>query len=250
MLAYNDPQQLADAFATHGERIAAVIVEPVVGNMNLIAPTGDFSGDARTHRQARRGVDLRRGDDRFRVGLKSAQGLFGITPDLSTFGKVIGGGMPVGAFGGKREIMEKIAPWGRSTGRYAVRQPGGRGRQPGPSNLSRNRGSTRTWPPKPRPCATAWWAPPGSTASLSPPRTSAACSACTSPPPCPASYDAVLACDKEPSTASSTPCSTPATASPPSAFEAGFVSAAHSDADIAATVAAAAAYFALGTDKG
>jgi len=113
VLAYNDAGQLADAFARHGERIAAVIVEPVAGNMNLIAPRPAFL-------QAMRELCTRHGallifDEvmtGFRVGLGSAQGLFGIRPDLSTFGKVIGGGMPMGAFGGRRDIMERIAPLG------------------------------------------------------------------------------------------------------------------------------------------
>lgn len=113
LLAYNDAQALQDAFAKHGDRIACVIVEPVAGNMNLITPKAEFLA-------AMRGLCTQYGavlifDEvmtGFRVGLKSAQGLFGITPDLSTFGKIVGGGMPLGAFGGRREIMEKIAPLG------------------------------------------------------------------------------------------------------------------------------------------
>ncbi len=113
VLTYNDPQGLAEAFAKHGDKIAAVIVEPVVGNMNLIAPTPEFL-KAMRDLTAQYGAVLIFDEvmTGFRVGLKSAQGLFGITPDLSTFGKVVGGGMPMGAFGGKREIMEKIAPLG------------------------------------------------------------------------------------------------------------------------------------------
>ena len=113
VLTYNDPQGLAEAFAKHGDKIAAVIVEPVVGNMNLIVPTPEFL-KAMRELTAQYGAVLMFDEvmTGFRVGLKSAQGLFGITPDLSTFGKVVGGGMPMGAFGGKREIMEKIAPLG------------------------------------------------------------------------------------------------------------------------------------------
>ncbi|MBS1145247.1 MAG: hemL [Proteobacteria bacterium] len=113
VLAYNDPQALAEAFKAHGDKIAAVIVEPVVGNMNLIAPTPEFL-KAMRDLTAQYGAVLIFDEvmTGFRVGAKSAQGLFGITPDLSTFGKVVGGGMPLGAFGGKREIMEKIAPLG------------------------------------------------------------------------------------------------------------------------------------------
>jgi glutamate-1-semialdehyde 2,1-aminomutase len=113
VLDYNDPGQLLTAFAEHGERIAAVIVEPVVGNMNLIAPQPDFLRVMRELCTQHGAVlifdEVMTG---FRVGLQCAQGYYGITPDLTTLGKVIGGGMPVGAFGGRREIMEKIAPLG------------------------------------------------------------------------------------------------------------------------------------------
>ena len=113
VLDYNDAQQLHDAFAKHGDRIACVIVEPVAGNMNLIVPTAEFLTAMRSLCTQHGAVlildEVMTG---FRVGLQSAQGLFGITPDLSTFGKIVGGGMPLGAFGGRREIMEKIAPLG------------------------------------------------------------------------------------------------------------------------------------------
>ena len=113
VLDYNDPQQLRDAFARHGERIAAVIVEPVAGNMNLVVPTREFL-DAMREECTRHGAVLIFDEvmTGFRVGPQSAQGLFGITPDLSTFGKIVGGGMPLGAFGGRRDIMQKIAPLG------------------------------------------------------------------------------------------------------------------------------------------
>ena len=113
VLDYNNPQQLHDAFQRHGEQIACVIIEPVAGNMNLVRPTQEFLQTLRelcTQYGALLIFDeVMTG---FRVGLTSAQGLFGITPDISTFGKVIGGGMPLGAFGGRREIMQKIAPLG------------------------------------------------------------------------------------------------------------------------------------------
>ena len=113
VLDYNDVAQLEDAFRSHGEKIAAVIVEPVAGNMNLIAPKTAFL-KAMRELCSRHGAVLIFDEvmTGFRVGLSSAQGLYGITPDLSTFGKVIGGGMPLGAFGGRRDIMEKIAPLG------------------------------------------------------------------------------------------------------------------------------------------
>jgi glutamate-1-semialdehyde 2,1-aminomutase len=113
VLAFNDVQGLEDAFSKHGDEIAAVIVEPVAGNMNLVPGSREFL-------QAMRALCTKHGavlvfDEvmtGFRVGPRGAQGLYGITPDLTTLGKVIGGGMPVGAFGGRRDIMEKIAPLG------------------------------------------------------------------------------------------------------------------------------------------
>ncbi|MHB1331583.1 MAG: glutamate-1-semialdehyde 2,1-aminomutase [Sulfuriferula sp.] len=113
VLDYNDTQQLTDTFARIGSEIAAVIVEPVVGNMNLIAPRLEFLKAMRDLCTQYGAVlifdEVMTG---FRVALGGAQALYGITPDLSTFGKVIGGGLPVGAFGGRREIMEKLAPLG------------------------------------------------------------------------------------------------------------------------------------------
>jgi glutamate-1-semialdehyde 2,1-aminomutase len=113
VLDYNDPQQLEDTFRRAGDSIAAVIVEPVAGNMNLIAPRPQFL-------QAMRELCTRHGavlifDEvmtGFRVALGGAQAHYGIRPDLTTLGKVIGGGMPVGAFGGRRDIMQMIAPLG------------------------------------------------------------------------------------------------------------------------------------------
>jgi glutamate-1-semialdehyde 2,1-aminomutase len=113
VLNYNDPEGLAAAFAEHGPKIAAVIVEPVAGNMNLIAPQPAFLQSMRalcsTHGAVLIFDEVMTG---FRVGPGGAQGLYGITPDLTTLGKVIGGGMPVGAFGGRSDIMRKVAPLG------------------------------------------------------------------------------------------------------------------------------------------
>jgi glutamate-1-semialdehyde 2,1-aminomutase len=113
VLDYNDAAQLERCFAENGRNIAAVIVEPVVGNMNLVAPKQEFLRTMRelctTHGAVLILDEVMTG---FRVGLTGAQGLYGIQPDLTTLGKVIGGGMPVGAFGGRREIMQKIAPLG------------------------------------------------------------------------------------------------------------------------------------------
>lgn len=113
VLDFNDHENLKAAFKRHGDDIAAVIVEPVVGNMNLVKPNPDFLPLMR-ELCTRHGAVLIFDEvmTGFRVDPKGAQGLFGITPDLTTLGKVIGGGMPVGAFGGRREIMQKIAPLG------------------------------------------------------------------------------------------------------------------------------------------
>lgn len=113
VLPYNDCDALAAAFASAGNRIAAVIVEPVAGNMNLVQPDPDFLRDLRalTHKHGAVLIvdEVMTG---FRVGPRGACGLYGITPDLITLGKVIGGGMPLGAFGGRRDIMAAIAPLG------------------------------------------------------------------------------------------------------------------------------------------
>jgi glutamate-1-semialdehyde 2,1-aminomutase len=113
VLSYNDLDEVATAFKMHPDTIAGVIVEPVAGNMNLIAPRPGFLQGLRQLCDQYRAVlifdEVMTG---FRVHLRGAQGLYGVAPDLTTLGKVIGGGMPVGAFGGKRAIMEKIAPLG------------------------------------------------------------------------------------------------------------------------------------------
>jgi len=113
VLAYNDPVALAETFKQIGNEIAAVIVEPVAGNMNLVAPKPEFLKALRElctqHGSVLIFDEVMTG---FRVGPKCAQGLFGIVPDLTTLGKVIGGGMPLGAFGGRRDIMQKLAPLG------------------------------------------------------------------------------------------------------------------------------------------
>ena len=113
VLDYNDESALAKTFGREGDRIAAVIVEPVAGNMNLVAPRLSFL-EALRRLCTRHGVVLIFDEvmTGFRVALGGAQALYGVKPDLSTFGKVIGGGLPVGACGGRRDIMQKIAPLG------------------------------------------------------------------------------------------------------------------------------------------
>jgi glutamate-1-semialdehyde 2,1-aminomutase len=113
VLDYNDTGALEHAFQQEGQAIAAVIVEPVAGNMNLVLPRPGFL-------EAIRDLCTRHGallifDEvmtGFRVALGGAQALYGVRPDLTTLGKVIGGGMPMGAFGGRRDIMQGIAPLG------------------------------------------------------------------------------------------------------------------------------------------
>ena len=113
VLDYNDPQQLSDAFARYGDDIATVVLEPIAGNMNFVRPSVEFIATLRAlctkHGAVLLFDEVMTG---FRVGPQGAQGLFGVTPDLTTLGKVIGGGMPVGAFGGRRDIMQKLAPVG------------------------------------------------------------------------------------------------------------------------------------------
>lgn len=112
-LPYNDIQALQTAFEKFGGELACVIVEPIAGNMNMIIPSQEFHDTLRQLCTDNGTVlifdEVMTG---FRVGLGGAQKYFNITPDLTTFGKIIGAGLPVGAFGGKREIMECIAPLG------------------------------------------------------------------------------------------------------------------------------------------
>ena len=112
-LPFNDIEQLEKLFTEFGDEIAAIIVEPIAGNMNLIPPKSGFLQSLRDvcdkHGTVLIFDEVMTG---FRVGLTGAQGLYQITPDLTCFGKVIGGGMPVGAFGGKSEIMDYISPEG------------------------------------------------------------------------------------------------------------------------------------------
>lgn len=112
-LDYNDLQKVEETFANIGHEIACIIVEPVAGNMNCIPPVPGFLQGLRKICDQYESIlifdEVMTG---FRVALGGAQELYQVSPDLTTLGKVIGGGMPVGAFGGKREIMEHIAPLG------------------------------------------------------------------------------------------------------------------------------------------
>jgi len=112
-LSYNDIDQVKQAFAEIGDQVACIIVEPVVGNMNCVPPIPGFLEALRECCTASGALliidEVMTG---FRISQKGAIGYYGIDADLICLGKVIGGGMPVGAFGGKREIMEQIAPLG------------------------------------------------------------------------------------------------------------------------------------------
>jgi len=248
VLDYNDAQQLRDAFAKHGDKIACIIVEPVAGNMNLIAPKPEFL-------EAMRDLCTKHGavlifDEvmtGFRVGPQSAQGLFGITPDLSTFGKVVGGGMPLGAFGGRRDIMEKIAPLG------PVYQAGTLSGNPlsvaaGLVTLKKIAapGFYETLTAKTKALVEGL---AGAAKKRNVPFSAQSVGGMFGvyfSAACPTSYAEVMACDKDAFNRFFHAMLEKGIYLAPSAFEAGFVSAAHTDADIAASVAAADAIFAAG----
>ena len=248
VLDYNDAQGLRDAFAKHGSTIACVIVEPVAGNMNLIAPKPEFLAAMRElctqHGSVLIFDEVMTG---FRVGPGSAQGLYGITPDLSTFGKVVGGGMPLGAFGGRRDIMEKIAPLGPvyqagtlsgnplsvAAGLVTLKKIAAPGFYE--SLTTKTRALVEGLAAAAKRCGVKFSAQSvggmfGVYFAATPPT----------------SYAEVMASDKEAFNCFFHAMLDAGFYLAPSAFEAGFVSAAHSDADIAATVAAADAIFAAG----
>jgi len=247
VLDYNDAQQLEDAFRTHGDDIACVIVEPVAGNMNLVRGTPEF---LRTMRAlcTKHGAILIFDEvmSGFRVAMGGAQSLYGIEPDMTVLGKVIGGGMPVAAFGGKREVMKHLAPLG------SVYQAGTLSGNPvavacglatlklvqAPGFYDRLAAQTRKLvdglaraarDAKVDFCADAVGGMIGVYFAND----------------VPASYAQVMACDKERFNRFFHAMLARGVYLAPSAFEAGFVSAAHDDAAIDATVAAAREAFAL-----
>jgi glutamate-1-semialdehyde 2,1-aminomutase len=113
VLAYNSTEELERTFAKLGKQIAAVIIEPIAGNMNFVMPSAGFLQTLRNlcteHGTVLIFDEVMTG---FRVGLTGAQGHFGLTPDLTTLGKIMGGGLPAAAFGGRRDIMAHLAPLG------------------------------------------------------------------------------------------------------------------------------------------
>ncbi|MCB1931433.1 MAG: glutamate-1-semialdehyde 2,1-aminomutase [Candidatus Accumulibacter sp.] len=245
VLDYNDSTGLAAAFAEHGAQIAAVIVEPVAGNMNLVTPRPEFLQALRELCSQHGAVlifdEVMTG---FRVGARGAQGLYGITPDLTTLGKVIGGGMPVGAFGGRSEIMSKVAPLG------PVYQAGTLSGNPvavaaGLATLKRLRAAgfyeqlgqrTRQLTDGLLDAARRNGVPFSAQAV-------GGMFGLYFRSECPQSYAEVMRCDLQAFNRFFHGMLDAGHYFAPAAFEAGFVSAAHAEADIAATVAAAEAVF-------
>ena len=113
VLRYNDTQQLADTFAKHGDQIACVMLEPIVGNMGLVIPTAEYRRELRrlTHHHGTLLIydEVMTG---FRLSYGGAQGLLGDVPDMTALGKIIGGGYPVGAYGGRADVMKYVMPAG------------------------------------------------------------------------------------------------------------------------------------------
>lgn len=238
---YNDLAAVEAAFAANAGEIAAVIVEPVAGNMNLVMPRAGFLEGLRAlctrHGSVLIFDEVMTG---FRVHAQGVQGMTGVTPDLTTLGKVIGGGMPVGAFGGRRDIMEKIAPLG------PVYQAGTLSGNPvavaaGLATLAATEapGFYEALAAKTRSFVD------GLSAAAS--RANVAFRAQSVggmfglyfASAVPDSYDTVMACDKERFNRFFHAMLDAGVYLAPSAFEAGFVSAAHGEADIGKTVAAA-----------
>jgi len=249
VLPYNDSDAARAAFEQRGAQIAGVIVEPVAGNMNLVLPASGFL-DALRSECARHGAVLIFDEvmTGFRVALGGAQARYGIRPDLTTLGKVIGGGLPLAAVGGKREIMETLAPLG------PVYQAGTLSGNPlavaaglatlqlvaQPPLLERVEATTRALvdglSAEARSAGRAFCAQSiGSMFGLyfraSPPQ----------------SYAEVMECDREAFNRFFHAMLDAGVYLAPSAYEAGFVSAAHGDAEIDATLAAARAAFTRGT---
>ena len=245
VLAYNDVDAVRGAFERQGAQIAGLIVEPVAGNMNLVLPAAGFL-EALREQCTRCGAVLIFDEvmTGFRVALGGAQARYGIRPDLTTLGKVIGGGLPLAAVGGRREIMEKLAPLG------PVYQAGTLSGNPlavaaglatlqlvaQPRLLERIEATTRSLAEgltvEARKASVAFCAQSigsmfGVYFRATPPQ----------------SYADVMQCDRERFTRFFHAMLDAGIYLAPSAYETGFVSAAHGEAEIEATVAAAGAAF-------
>jgi glutamate-1-semialdehyde 2,1-aminomutase len=246
VVPFNDLAAVEGTFRAQPDAIAAVIVEPIAGNMNLVRPREGFLEGLRALCDRYGAVlifdEVMTG---FRVHPRGVQGLMGVVPDLTTLGKVIGGGMPVGAFGGKRAIMEKIAPLGpvyqagtlsgnpvavaaglatlkvtEAPGFYEALAAKTRAMTDGLAAAAKRAGVTF--------CADAVGGMFGLYFAAR----------------VPATYDEIMACDKERFNRFFHAMLDAGIYLAPSAYEAGFVSAAHQEADIAATIAAAERAFA------
>ncbi|TCS71012.1 glutamate-1-semialdehyde 2,1-aminomutase [Sulfuritortus calidifontis] len=246
VLDYNDIDQVNRVFAAQGKDIACVIVEAVAGNMNLIAPKPGFLDCLRENCTKHGAVlifdEVMTG---FRVGLTSAQGLYNIQPDLTTLGKVIGGGMPVGSFGGRAEIMDKLAPLG------PVYQAGTLSGNPvavaaGLATLKAvsTPGFYEALAAKTKALVDGLAAAAKEAGVLFSAQSVGGMFGLYFAAKPPTSYAEVMACDKEAFNRFFHLMLVEGIYLAPSAFEAGFVSAAHGDADIAATIAAAQKAFA------
>ena len=247
VVPYNDLDAVEAAFRADPDAIAAVIVEPVAGNMNLVMPKPGFLAGLRALCDRHGAVlifdEVMTG---FRVHAQGVQGMTGITPDLTTLGKVIGGGMPVGAFGGRRDIMEKIAPLG------PVYQAGTLSGNPvavaaglatlaateAPGFYDALAASTRTFVEGMQEAARA----AGVAFSA---QSVGGMFGLYFAAQVPDSYDTVMACDKARFNRFFHAMLGAGVYLAPSAYEAGFVSAAHTAADIAATIRAAEGAFAV-----
>ncbi|MGE5738460.1 MAG: glutamate-1-semialdehyde 2,1-aminomutase, partial [Betaproteobacteria bacterium] len=247
VVSYNDLTAVQEAFEAEGDAIAGIIVEPIAGNMNLVLPKRGFLEGLRGVCDRYRAVlifdEVMTG---FRVHARGAQGLYGITPDLTTLGKVIGGGMPVGAFGGKRAIMECIAPLG------PVYQAGTLSGNPvavaaglatlavteAPGFYARLAATTRMLTDGLARVAARHEVPFAAQAV-------GGMFGVYFANTVPDSYASVMACDKARFNRFFHALLDAGIYLAPSAYEAGFVSAAHTDEDIAATIAAAEAAFAM-----
>lgn len=244
-LPYNDVEQLEALFKLSGEELACVIIEPVVGNMNLVKPKEAFLKALR-ELCTQHGVVLIFDEvmTGFRVHLGGAQALYGIKPDMTTLGKVIGGGLPVGAFGGRKDIMSGLAPLGK------VYQAGTLSGNPVAVTAGLKTLELIQAPDFHKNLA-------AQTKKLVDGLVGAAQKAGVTfsgqsvggmfglyfSEACPTSFDEVMASDKTVFNTFFHSMLESGIYLGPSAFEAGFVSAAHTDADIAATIAAAGKAF-------